>query len=417
MQKTVEPSSIRGSIKAPASKSVVQRTFAASLLCCSETSVSGYTESEDALAALSIIKTLGATVRSGENLTITGNPPVHKNEKLTLNCGESGLSSRLFAPLSMLYSTDVCLNGTGSLLKRPFGNLMRQTFEQMGVEYHDNAGKLPVNLRGRLSVKKLSIDGSGGSQFISGILMTLPLLDVDSVVEVQNLKSKPYIDLTLNVLSQFGINVISENHEVFRVKAGQRYRSTKFNIEGDWSGASCLLVAGAVAGEITVDNLDYNSTQADKKIVDVLRMSGADVEMGSTYVKVFKNRLKSFDFDATDSPDLFPALVALAVNCEGISRIKGVNRLASKESDRAATLKSEFCKIGANVSTENDCMIVEGCKPKGALINPHNDHRIAMSLAVAALNAESHLVIENPECVNKSYPDFWKDMDKISNRN
>ncbi|MDR3245861.1 MAG: 3-phosphoshikimate 1-carboxyvinyltransferase, partial [Prevotellaceae bacterium] len=331
MNITIEPSGINGIISAPSSKSVAQRALAASLLSVGETVITGYTESDDSLAALDVIANLGAKINSGEKLRITGNPPAQKTGQLAINCGESGLSSRLFAPLSLLYSENVTVDGRGSLLKRPFAGLMKYPFEQMGIKYSDNNGNLPVKLQGKLSAREIIVDGSGGSQFLSGILMTLPLLTGDSVVKTLNLKSKPYIDLTINVASKFGIEIKNDNYEVFHIKGNQHYTGAGFNIEGDWSGASCLLVAGAVAGVIEVRNLDYQSNQADKKIVEILESAGANVEIKTSSVKVSKNELKPFDFDATDSPDLFPALVALAANCEGVSRIKGVGRLSSKE--------------------------------------------------------------------------------------
>jgi 3-phosphoshikimate 1-carboxyvinyltransferase len=361
-------------------------------------------------------------VKTDENLTIKGNPPAHKVKKLELNCGESGLSSRLFAPLSLLYSGDVTLNGIGSLLKRPFSGLMRYPFEQMGIAYSDTGRNLPVRLQGQLSATEIIVDGSGGSQFLSGVLMTLPLLPNDSVVKVLNLKSKPYIDLTLSVASKFGVVIDNDNYEIFRIAGNQHYSCYAFNIEGDWSGASCLLVAGAVAGMVKVTNLDYQSNQADKKIVEALESAGAKVEIETSSVKVSKNELKAFYFDAVDSPDLFPALVALSANCEGISRIKGLSRLSHKESNRAETLKSEFGKIGTRIDFDEnaDLMIVEGTtmkkQPENATINSHNDHRIAMSTAVGAvglLDSGSKIIIENAGCVNKSYPDFWKAFDVL----
>ncbi|MDR2423160.1 MAG: 3-phosphoshikimate 1-carboxyvinyltransferase [Prevotellaceae bacterium] len=417
MQIIVEPSTINGKINAPASKSLVQRALAAALLSSGKTTISGYTESDDALAALGIIKTLGAETCFDNELIVSGNPPLRKREKLTLSSGESGLSSRLFAPLSLLYSNDVQINGKGSLLNRPFGDLMKSVFEQMNIEYSDNEGKLPVNLRGELKANHILIDGSGGSQFVSGILMTLPLLANDSIVEVENLKSKPYIDLTLSVLSKFGIHMKHEHHEIFRIKSGQKYQSTNLGIEGDWSGISCLLVAGAIAGNLEITNLNYHTNQADRRIIDALRLTGAIVNIKPSSVVIFRTKLRSFDFDATDSPDLFPALVALAANCVGVSRIRGVTRLLTKESNRAETLKSEYGKAGIDITLDGDYMLVMGQQVRGVTIDSHNDHRIAMSLAVAGLNAKSAMTIENADCVNKSYPDFWKDLFKIQVKN
>jgi 3-phosphoshikimate 1-carboxyvinyltransferase len=404
---------------------VAQRVFAASLLSGGETVVSGHTESDDSLAALEIIKTLGAEVNfnaQSHSLTIKGNPPspTLKVVKLDLNCGESGLSSRLFAPLSLLYSGDVTLNGRGSLLKRPFSGLMKQPFEQMGVKYSDNNGNLPLNLQGQLSAREIVVDGSESSQFLSGILMTLPLLSDDSVVKVRSLMSKPYIDITVNVASKFGVEIENDGYNVFRIKGKQHYRCDSFNIEGDWSGASCLLVAGAIAGTVEITNLDFQSNQADKFIAEILQFVGADVEIKPSSVKVSRNELNPFVFDASNSPDLFPALVALAANCDGVSHIKGVERLLSKESNRAKTLQSEFGKIGVKIELRDDFMVIEGSTTKIGLknvtINSHNDHRIAMSAAVGAvglLDSGSKIIIENAGCVNKSYPGFWNDFETL----
>ncbi|MDR1895346.1 MAG: 3-phosphoshikimate 1-carboxyvinyltransferase [Prevotellaceae bacterium] len=414
LQLTIHPSGVKGAVAAPASKSVAQRAIAASLLVHGETVVTGYTESDDSLAALDIIQNLGARVAFDKELKINGNPPAGKLRQISLNCGESGLSSRLFAPLSLLYSRDVTINGRGSLLQRPFGSLMKCAFEQMGIKYGDIDGRLPVRLCGELSAKELIIDGSHGSQFLSGVLMTLPLLSHDSIVTVRNLRSKPYIDLTLEVLSRFGIEVRHSDYEVFRIKGKQTCRSGDFHIEGDWSGASCLLVAGAIAGDVEMVNLNCDSHQADRRIMEVLKTVGAVIEINNLSVKVSKNELHPFTFDATDSPDLFPALVALAVNCHGVSEIKGISRLSTKESNRALTLQSEFNKLGSTIELRNDYMIIHGARRiTGAFVNSHNDHRIAMALATAALNSASPVTINNAECVNKSYPCFWKDMEKV----
>jgi 3-phosphoshikimate 1-carboxyvinyltransferase len=424
MQTTIVPGTVSGTVFAPASKSLAQRALAAALLCRGETTITGYTESDDAKAALGIVEAAGASTRHDGRgtLIVVGNPPATaRRDVLTLNCGESGLSARLFAPLSPLYAREVTLNGRGSLMNRAFGAMMKSPFEQLGIRYSDNGGKLPVKLCGSLSATEITIDGSGGSQFLSGVLMTLPLLSGDSLVRVENLKSKPYVDLTVDTASKFGVEIENENYGRFFVRGGQVYSGTHFNVEGDWSGASCLLVAGAIAGNVEILNLDPASAQADKAIVEVLHSAGAAIRVGvaggvSSIGISRKGELRAFGFDATDSPDLFPALVALAVHCRGISRIKGVGRLAGKESDRAETLRSEFGKIGATVEITGDYMCVGESRTHGATVDSHNDHRIAMSLAVAALAGESAVTVENSECVNKSYPEFWRDLQNLTLR-
>ena len=416
---TVYPSSVAGDVKAPASKSMVQRALAAALLNNGVCTINNYSPCDDALAAIGIIETLGARVEINEaKLTVTGKGATKTNVPVRLDCGESGLSSRLFAPLSMLFCKDLVLTGKGSLLKRPFAPLMREVFGQVNISYTDNNGMMPVHLKGEIKGGTITLDGSGGSQFLSGMLMSLPLLKDDSEIRVHNLQSKPYIDLTIDLAAHFGVEIRNTEYELFKIGGGQKYSAASFDLEGDWSGASCLLVAGAVAGHVAVHNLDLDSRQADKRIIDALHLAGAEVTVGKNSVCASRSRLVAFEFDARHCPDLFPALVALAANCQGTGRIKGVSRLISKESNRALTLQSEYAKLGVSICfSDEDSMLITGGKIKGGSVSSHNDHRIAMSLAVAALTADSPVKITGAECVNKSYPGFWKEILELRIKN
>lgn len=416
--KVISPVLLHGSVKAPASKSVVQRVLAAGLLAHGTSTFSNYTPCDDALAAIDIVKDLGGKVcLEGDVLRVDGGifASAHPSgTPIRLICGESGLSSRLFAPISLLFSTDVTLTGEGSLLKRPFGGMMKPVFDQLHIQYNDREGFLPLRLKGAVKGGVLRMDSSGGSQFLTGLLMTLPLLENDSEIQVEQLRSKPYIDLTIDIAAQFGIKIEEEDYRVFRIKGRQQYHACEYAIEGDWSGASCLLVAGAIAGQASIGNLRADSVQADKKIVEALRDCGAGLEEQDHTFTVTRDRLEAFRFDATDCPDLFPALVALAANCAGISVVKGVGRLATKESNRALTLQSEFRKLGITITLEQDDMLIEGkAIAGGQTVFAHNDHRIAMALATAALTAQFPVTIEGAECVNKSYPGFWDDLETL----
>ena len=411
----IHPGAVKGELNAPASKSAVQRALAAALLNKGTCVINGYSPCDDAEAAIGIVETLGATVETRKTaLTVTSVGPIKSQIPVALNCGESGLSSRLFAPVSMLFCDDATLTGRGSLLKRPFAPLMREVFEQTNVSYEDNEGRMPVHLKGVFRGGNIELNGGGGSQFLSGLLMALPLLPQDSEIRVRNLQSKPYIDLTVEVAARFGIEIRNFDYEVFGIRGGQKYSGESFDTEGDWSGASCLLVAGAIAGSVTVHNLRLDSRQADKQLVDALRLAGADVVVGDNFVKVSRGELTAFEFDARHCPDLFPALVAMAACCSGTSAIKGVGRLATKESDRASTLRSEYAKLGLSISAKDDRMLITGGNIKGGEVCSHNDHRIAMSLATVALRADAPIKIAGSECVNKSYPGFWNDILKIS---
>ena len=257
------------------------------------------------------------------------------------------------------------------------------------------------------------MDGAFSSQLLTGLLMALPLHNEDTELYVHNLKSKPYIDLTGNILNQFDIKINHRNYEWFYIEGNQKYSPVNADTEGDWSGAAFLVVAAAIAGNLKINKIDINSAQGDKAIVEVAKIAGAKLEYFDYGISVTKNNLQAFEYDATDTPDLFPPLVALAVYCKGKSVIHGVHRLKHKESNRALTLKTEFEKIGAKIIIEDNKMIIEGSKITGNKVSSHNDHRIAMALAIAGLQAEGEMIIEGSEAVAKSWPDFFEDLESI----
>lgn len=222
--------------------------------------------------------------------------------------------------------------------------------------------------------------------------------------------------MTISTAESFGVDIVHRDYKEFFISGGQEYKAQDYRIEGDWSAASCLLVAGATAGEITLNNLNPLSLQADKEILDALMDAGAEITTADNLVSVVQKPLKAFTFDATDCPDLFPALATLAAGCDGVSTIIGTDRLLAKESNRAETIASEFGKLGINVDiSEPNIMKIEGGVPTGGMVDSHGDHRIAMTLAVLALRATDEVQIMGAECVSKSYKDFWKDYEKVVN--
>jgi 3-phosphoshikimate 1-carboxyvinyltransferase len=233
-------------------------------------------------------------------------------------------------------------------------------------------------------------------------------------IKVNALKSKPYIDLTLKVMESFGRKVTHTNYEYFHLEPQAiNYEPQTYTVEGDWSGGSFLLVAGAIAGNISVKGLDISSTQADKAILQALKDSGCFLSIQKEVIEIGPAALKAFHFDATDCPDLFPPLVALASYCNGQTIIKGVSRLAHKESNRGLTLQEEFAKMGVEIFLQDDEMLVEGGSLKGATVHSRHDHRIAMACAVAALKSNGEVAIEEAEAINKSYPDFYEHLQKL----
>jgi 3-phosphoshikimate 1-carboxyvinyltransferase len=410
MNKTVKKSAINGKLIAPTSKSALQRLIAAGMLCKGESIIHFQSISEDSEAVLGIAKAIGARISMSDNsLSIEGG---FQKPSEKLNVGESGLGLRMLLPI--LASTNYMfeISGRGSLLKRPIAYVV-DSLRESGVFVECINDSLPIRMKGPISSNKIRIDGSLGSQQLTGYLMAAPLLKRKIEIDVSDLKSKPYIDLTISILNDFGIDVSNHLYQKFTIEKGQEYMAAEIRAEGDWSGAAFPLVAAAISGIVELRGISSKSSQGDKAILDVIKSCGSNVTENNEGVMVSKNFLNAFEFDATDVPDLFPPLVALAVNCDGKSIIKGVSRLKHKESDRGITLQSEFNKLGANILIDNDIMIIEGSQLKGNKVNSHNDHRIAMALAVAALNADGDVIIENAEAVGKSWPDFFERMKDI----
>lgn len=410
MTKSIKPSTIKGTVRAPASKSMMQRAIAAALLAETPTKILNPTYSNDAKAALRVVEALGARVRMDENeILIKGglNPTGE-----ILNCGEAGLSIRMFSPIAALRHERLTLTGEGSLLSRPV-SMIEAPLKQLGVEVSSTNGCPPLTVKGPLQGGEAVVDGSVSSQLLTGLLMALPKAPKDSRLAVIDLKSTPYIDMTLTLLRAFGVEVEHSNYRSFFINGNQTYNRGEYQAEGDWSGASFLLTAGALGGNVTMTGLDTHSPQADRKIAEALKAAGARVKMTGDSVEVAKNDLKAFDFDATHCPDLFPPLVALACNCKGTTVLTGVERLIHKESNRAMVLEKEFSALGAVIRIHGNRMEIEGTRLKGGTIDAHNDHRIAMAGAAAAINAEKDVTIRGYECVAKSYPDFFEDFSKI----
>lgn len=411
LTKIVTSGRVKGEITAPASKSYAQRAAAAALLADGVSTLTHLTLCNDVSAALNVIRRLGASIaHEGTTYSIEGgfNPTADR-----IDIGESGLAARLFAPIAALGSRPITIDGEGSILKRPVG-MIQEPLQQLGARVTSRGGYLPLVVEGPLRGGKVTVDGSHSSQFITGLLMALPLAEHDTELTVERLASRPYIDMTIEVLRAFGIEVTHQEYTRFQIKGGQRYAAAEYNIEGDWSGASCLLVAGAVAGAVTVRNLNPDSLQADKAILEALRIAGAKVTTTRNAVTVSNSPLMAFNFDATHCPDLFPALAVLAANSKGTSVIRGTNRLTHKESNRAETLAGTFRALGIAVDlAEPDRMKITGGKIVGAEVESHNDHRIAMAAAVAALTADGPVTIRQAEAVNKSYPGFWNDLEKL----
>jgi 3-phosphoshikimate 1-carboxyvinyltransferase len=411
---SVTPSAIKGVLPAPPSKSMTVRAMAAALLARGVSRIGSVSYCDDGLAAMGVVTDMGALVtREREGVTITS-PGIRENagHDRVINCGESGLSMRMFAPIAALLPWETTLEASGSLRVRPMG--MVASLEQLGVSMRTDQGHAPIIVRGPMEGGLIEVDARVSSQFLTGLLMALPLCPKASTVLVSGLKSAPYVQMTIGLVRHFGINLEHDDELTrFVIEGDQSYNPSSYTIEGDWSGAAFILVAGAIAGESAVTGLDTHSLQADRAIHGALDLAGARLSVEKDRVTAARRDLKPFTFDATDCPDLFPPLVALAANCTGTSVIHGAERLTHKESDRAQALLQEFGKLGIIVRISGNRMEVRGGVARAATVDAHNDHRIAMACAVAALRGRGQVHIEGSECVAKSYPAFFSDLERL----
>jgi 3-phosphoshikimate 1-carboxyvinyltransferase len=416
MQAIINPGTINGTITPPPSKSMMQRVCAAALLHKGKTIIHNPGVSNDDKAALQIIQQLGASIIYATNgpMTITSNGVRPITD--TLNCGESGLSTRLFTPIAALSKKAITITGEGSLLTRPM-HVFEQILPKLGVTITTNKGCVPIQIKGPLQTHDITIDGSLSSQFVSGLLYAFAFNTTKPItVKVTNLISKPYIDLSLYVLRKFGINLMHERHEKFYFEGYNEHDNDRtVYIEADWSIAAVWLVAGVIAGEITLSGLNMHSTQADIAILKVLKQVGAIVKIEGHSVQISKaENLTAFSFDAVHCPDLIPILSILAACCEGTSEIKGMNRLIHKESNRVESISAMLYHLGISFRVEGNSLFVDGADYfEPAEIDSYNDHRIVMAASVAALRADGAVVVKNAEAIAKSYPVFFKDLSSV----
>lgn len=413
MDKSVSGGRLKGVVAPPCSKSYAQRALAVALLAKGRSVLRNMDFCKDTLSALDCIQMLGAKVeRTDDNTIVVDGGLAPQSDSLCV--GESGLSARLFTPIASLCSEPIVINGEGTLLYRPM-DMMIHPLRRLGVDVRDGGGRLPIEVCGPMQGGEIDVDGSVSSQFVTGLLLSLPLADNDTVINVAGAVSKPYLDMTIDTAARFGVAIEHNDYEQFYIAGGQSYTPTDYAVEGDWSAAAMLLVAGAVVGEVTVKNLSMLSKQADVAVCDALVRAGAELTTEGNTVTAAHRELRGFEFDATNCPDLFPALATLAAAAEGESRIVGTRRLEHKESNRAEAIRKEFGKIGIEVDlSEPNVMKITGGKIIGGVeVESYGDHRMAMTLAVAALLSDREITIKGAECVSKSYPDFFETLSML----
>lgn len=391
----IENSILNGTVTAPPSKSAAHRALICSFLAGGG-SVFPIINSKDMQATTGVIDAL-------------------KRGDSTLNCIESGSTLRFMIPVAASLGKNVTFTGEGRLPERPVGEYL-EILPKHNVKVESN-GFLPLSISGKLTNGTYEAAGDVSSQYITGLLLALANVDGDSaVILTTKLQSKPYVDMTVKVMADYGVDV-KETEFGYLIHGNQQFKKLDYTVEGDWSQAAFFLVAGAIGGDITVNGLDMNSTQGDKEIVNVIRNFGGNITVDDNEIRCFGGELKGTEIDASDIPDLVPIIAVLAAFAKGKTVIKGAERLRYKESDRIESVAQNLKLLGAQVQETTDGMIINGGKKlNSAKLKGFNDHRIVMAFSVAGLYIDGTVEIDDAESINKSYPSFFEDYNRLGGK-
>lgn len=410
----IKGSKLNGTIKTPPSKSMAHRAVICAALSKGVSRITNIEYSDDILATINAMRVLGADIIEKEDELLIDGTNVFNVSGGTIDCKESGSTLRFLVPISLVKENNINFIGEGNLGKRPL-TLFYNIFDEQNISYSYEEGKLNLNINGRLSGGEFRVSGNISSQFISGLLFTLPLLKEDSrIIITTNLESKGYIDLTLSMLKRFGIEVVNKDYKEFIINGNQRYKSNDYEVEGDYSQGAFYLCAGALGSEVEVENLDIDSLQGDKEILDILEKLGAKLSYNNGKIRASQGNLKGGIIDGSQCPDIIPVVAVVCALSEGKTTIVNAERLRIKECDRLSAICSQLKILGANITERNDGLDIEGVVSlKGGRVSSFQDHRIAMALAIGATCAEGEVVIEDSQCVKKSYPGFWQDYKSL----
>ncbi|MDF2567532.1 MAG: aroA [Oscillospiraceae bacterium] len=402
------PSNLNGKAEIPPSKSISHRALICAALSEGTSIVDNVILSQDIIATMKSLEAIGASFDIQEHkISVTG---IHSNvQKAMIDCNESGSTLRFMIPVVAALGIEGVFVGKGKLPERPITPYLSELTKN-GIQF-DYRKTMPFGISGKLLAGEFCIDGNISSQFITGLLFALPLLDGDSVIKINGkLESKPYVDLTIEALNAFGVEIV-ETSQGYYIKGRQKYKAAYYRVDGDYSQAAFFMVAAALGGKIECIDVSKSSRQGDKEIVDILKRIGADVIVTDNGVIIEQNKLNPFSVDVTDIPDLVPILTVLACFCEGKSTIYGAARLRLKESDRLKAISECLNALGAKVTAFNDKLEITGVeKLLGGKVDSFNDHRIAMSVAVASVKGTEQITLTGAQSVNKSYPDFYEDF-------
>ena len=408
--KTISPFRFHHHIQANASKSDAQRCLILAAFSDTSMDIYGLDGSEDILSMQRCLEEIGATFIGTNPMQVR---PINKKLKrtLVLNVGESGFALRTLAFLSLVCSDNVTINGSGTMLNREQGQLIT-ILKQLGLTVDSNQGKIPLHIKGDPSISDLTVDGSAGSQAISGLCLLAPHLPNGLNIRVNDLKSKPYLEMTIHRMHAMGISIEALGENTYSIAGNQSYHPSTCHIEGDWSGAANHIVGAAISGIVHLSGLRIDSLQADRQILEVITEFGATVEQSESELIVRESLEKTpFHTNIEDCPDLFPILVVLACAANGTSIIHGIQRLQNKESDRLLVMCELLTTFGVSYEIRSNEIHIHGKgKVVGGMVNTHQDHRIAMAASIAATISTQDIILSDESCISKSYPKFFQDL-------
>lgn len=404
-----------GTVNVPPSKSDVHRAIICAAMANGVSRISPVALSNDIKATIGCIKALGADAVLENNVLTVDGTNMYKNKTALLDCGESGSTLRFFIPIAAVGNINATFVGKGKLPQRPIG-IFTEALPKAGTVCKTEGG-LPLEIKGQLKSGIFKIPGNVSSQFITGLLLALPILEGDSeIVLTSPLESVGYIAMTIRTMKQFGVN-IQATEKGWHIKGGQSYKTCDYKTDGDWSQAAFFMVLGAVSGKVTVKGVAKDSTQGDKKCAEILARFGAKVTQLDNEVTVEKGELKAITIDASQIPDLVPVLSVCAAFAEGTTRIINAERLRIKECDRLKATAELLNNLGGKVKELSDGLEITGVSSlKGGNVNGYNDHRIVMSAAVCAARSDEDITATFAMSINKSYPDFYIDYNSIGGK-
>ncbi len=418
MKVRIIPNELKGDVVIPPSKSLAHRAIIAGSLAEGKSVITNLNFSNDIRVTTQAMKDLGVDIEVFEDYEVITGSKNLKRVNSTINCGESGSTIRFMIPISLLADGEVTFVGEGRLTTRPL-NVFHEIFDKQGIEYSRGVEELPLTIDGKLKPGRFEVRGDISSQFITGLLYTLPKLDGDSeIIITTNLESKGYIDLTLDILDRFGVKIINENYKKFVVPGNQGYRAHDYRVEGDFSQVAFWLVAGFLNDGINCLGMNPDSLQGDREIIKILKDMGGDLTIDEDIISIVGKESIGTTIDLSQCPDLGPIVTVLASLSKGTTRIINAGRLRIKESDRIISMTTELNKLGANIVETENGMVIEGVKnlKGGVEVDAWNDHRVAMALAVASSRCDEPIILTGADSVKKYYTNFWKDFEKLNGK-